>query len=90
MPCLLSGSRPHACTIIQLYFSQQHPFYSNRLTELNLREVYQMVMLTLASCMKYLTYSGLNKIVHLHRDLTDVNRCPWGGARESHVGQLPD
>ena len=57
--------------------------FSNRLTELNLREVYQMVMLTAVSCMKYLTYSSLHKIVHLHRDLRDVNRCPWGGVRKS-------
>ena len=66
------------------------PVFSNRLTELNLREVYQMVMPTVDSYMKYLTYSGLHKIVHLHRDLRDLNRCPWGRACKFHVGQLPD
>lgn len=62
MPWLFSGSRPYSWNIIHLYSSQQHPFYGNRLTELNLREVFQMVMLTVVSYMKYLIYSGLNKI----------------------------
>lgn len=64
--------------------------FSNRLIELNLREVYQMVMLTAVSCLKYLTYSGLHKIVHLHRDLRDVKQCPWTEFFELQVGQLPD
>ena len=40
--------------------------------------------------MKYLTHSGMNKIVHLNRDLMDVNRCRWTKYCESHIGQLPN
>jgi hypothetical protein len=38
--------------------------------------------------MKYLTYSGLNKIVHLYRDLRDVKRYLWTAFCEFHIGQL--
>ena len=73
MPWLLDSSRSLAWSTIHLYFSQRHPFDRNRFTELNLREVYQMVMQTVVSYMKYLTHSGLNKIVHYNGILRTRN-----------------
>lgn len=60
-----------------IYIPHSNIRFQQPLDRANLREVNQMVMLVVVSYMKYLIYSGLNKIVHLHGDLRDTKQCPW-------------